>query len=324
MLMGRLTRVAATACVTLTLGVALTACSTAPAAATVAAADTAPGAGTTPAGACTVSRDGTSTVRTMDVDGRSRTFIEHTPAGLGDGRKFPAIIAFPGRGESDAELERYSQLDGSDAIVLYLQALDGTGGQPSWEATPYQTAAAHDYAFATDVVSWLADAPCVNPAQIDMTGKSDGAGFAASAACVISGVAAVATVSAAFYENYTRCGPSGRLISILNMHGTSDPVIPYNGSVAQGLFGTGGWIRLWVQHDQCPGPAENTSPAAQVTQVSWSSCHDGTAVVNDTIIGGGHTWPGATVSSGPGPQNETLDAAKVIAAFFAAHPLAQT
>jgi polyhydroxybutyrate depolymerase len=260
----------------------------------------------------------------MDVDGRMRTLIEHEPPGIAGGGKFPAIIAFPGRGESDAELERYSDLDSTAAIVLYLQALDGAGGQPSWEASPYQGAAAHDYEFAADVVSWLKDSACVDAGRIDMTGKSDGAGFAASAACVTAGVAAVATVSAAFYQNETRCGSSGRPISILNMHGTSDPVIPYNGSTARGLFGTGGWIRLWLTRDQCPGPAVNTTPVAQVTQASWSSCSDGTAVVNDTIAGGGHTWPGATVPSGQGPQNRTLDATQAIMAFFAAHPLASS
>jgi polyhydroxybutyrate depolymerase len=321
--MGRLTRAVAAACAFLTLGA--TACSAAPSAPTAtasqAAAATQSGPGT-PGGACAVS-GGTSTVRTMDVAGRKRTFIEHAPSGLGSG-KVPAIIAFPGRGESDAEFERYSQLDGIDAIVLYLQALDGIGGQPSWEASPYQSAAAHDYEFAADVVSWLENSPCVDTTRIDMTGKSDGAGFAASAACVTAGIAAVATVSGAFYESGTRCGPSGRPVSVLNMHGTSDPVIPYNGSVSQGLFGTGSWIRLWLTRDQCPRQAANTTPVAQVTQAAWSSCHDGTAVVNDTVTGGGHTWPGATLPSGQGPQNRTLDAAQAIAAFFAAHPLASS
>jgi polyhydroxybutyrate depolymerase len=332
----RLTRAAAVAGAVMALGAAVTACSaasstpsasgaaSAPAVAATRGASTASGTSGTSGGACAVSGGAASMARTMDVDGRMRTFIEHVPPGLGSGSKVPAIIAFPGRGESAAELESYSQLDGTDAIVLYLQALDGAGGQPSWEATPYQSAAAHDYDFTADVVNWLESSPCVDVTRIDMTGKSDGAGFAASAACVTAGVAAVATVSAAFYENDTRCGSSGRPVSVLNMHGTSDPVIPYNGSAEQGLFGTGGWIRLWLQHDQCPGSAANSAPAAQVAQASWSSCAGGTAVVNDTVTGGGHTWPGATVTSGQGPQNHTLNAAQAIAAFFAAHPLSSS
>jgi polyhydroxybutyrate depolymerase len=81
---------------------------------------------------------GSSTDRTMEVGGRTRTFIEHVPAGFSADTKYPAIIAFPGRGESAGELEAYSQLDSVGAIVLYAQGLPGAGGQPAWESTPYQ------------------------------------------------------------------------------------------------------------------------------------------------------------------------------------------
>jgi len=267
-----------------------------------------------------VAGQASTSVRTMDVAGRTRTFIEHMPAHAG-GARLTAIIAFPGRGETAAELERYSGLNGTAAVVLYMQPLKGTGGQPSWEATPYQGPAAHDYEFAADVVHWLEGAPCVNPARIDMAGKSDGAGFAASAACLTPGVAAVATVSGAVYESDTRCAPAGRAISILNMHGTSDTVIPYDGSLTQGLYSTDGWIRLWRDRDGCEAEGTVATPATGVTQESWTACTDGAAVVNDRIVGGGHTWPGATAPSGPGATNEALDAAQAIASFFAAHPL---
>jgi polyhydroxybutyrate depolymerase len=155
-----------------------------------------------------------------------------------------------------------------------------------------------------------------------MTGKSDGAGFAASAACLTPGVAAVATVSGAFYESDVRCARVGRAISVLNMHGTSDTVIPYDGSVTQGLYSTDGWIGLWRDRDGCEPSGTVTTPVTAVTQESWSACRDGSAVVNDRVAGGGHTWPGATAPSGPGATNEALDAAQAIASFFAAHPLA--
>jgi polyhydroxybutyrate depolymerase len=43
--------------------------------------------------------------------------------------------------------------------------------------------------------------------------------------------------------------------------------------------------------------------------------------VNYRIVGGGHTWPGATVPSGPGRTTDSTDAAQVMEAFFASHPL---
>jgi polyhydroxybutyrate depolymerase len=274
-----------------------------------------------PARAACAGARGSSATHTIEVSGRTRTFIEHVPAGFTAGPRYPAIIAFPGRGESARQLETYSQLDGVDAIVVYAQALPGSGGQPSWEGTPYQGASAHDYGFATDLVRWLAGSSCVDASRIDMTGKSDGAGFAASAACGIAGVAAVATISGAFYQEQNHCAASGRPLAILNMHGTDDPVIPYDGNAAEGLYSTGAWIGQWVRRDRCAGPGLGHDVAPGIVQSSWPTCADRTAVVNYQIIGGGHTWPGATVPSGPGPTTHAIDAAQVMAAFFAGHPL---
>jgi polyhydroxybutyrate depolymerase len=272
------------------------------------------------AGTVCGSAAGSSIRRTMDVGGRTRMFIEHVPAGFSANRRYPAIIAFPGRGESASELEAYSQLDNVSAIVLYAQGLPGAGGQPSWESTPYQSASAHDYEFAADLVQLLASSSCVDPDHIDMTGKSDGAGFAASAACGLSQVAAVATISGAFYQGENHCAAGGRPLSILNMHGTADPVVPYNGSGAHGLYATDAWLALWQQRDQCAGPGTDRNIAADVIQTTWPSCLNRTEVVNYQIIGGGHTWPGATVPSGPGATTHSIDAAQAMAAFFTAHP----
>jgi len=310
----------AAACVTIGLaaGATLVACSTGD---TVATAVPAQPATEASAGTVCASAADSSTDRAMDVGGRTRMFIEHAPAGFAASTKYPAIIAFPGRGESASELEAYSQLDSTGAIVLYAQGLPGAGGQPAWESTPYQGASAHDYEFAAALVQLLARSSCVDPDLIDMTGKSDGAGFAASAACDIPQVAAVATISGAFYEGENHCAVGGHPLSMLNMHGTGDPVVPYDGSRARGLYATGAWVGLWRQRDQCTGPGTNQRIAPDVIQTAWRSCIDGTAVINYRILGGGHTWPGATVpSGGPGATTHSIDAAQVMAAFFAAHP----
>jgi polyhydroxybutyrate depolymerase len=104
------------------------------------------------------------------------------------------------------------------------------------------------------------------------------------------------------------------------MHGTADPVVPYDGSAARGLYSTDAWLGLWRQRDQCAGPGLHRSIAPGVIQTTWPSCLGRAQVVNDEIIGGGHTWPGATMSSGPGATPHSIDAAEAMAAFFAAHP----
>ncbi|MEV7600425.1 hypothetical protein AB0O91_23925 [Kitasatospora sp. NPDC089797] len=261
-----------------------------------------------------------SVTHTVEVAGKVRTFIAHLPAGPAPGAKVPAIIAFPGRGEDAGRLEAYSGLDAVDAVVLYAQGLDGKGGKPSWEATPYLGAEAHDYEFAGDLVRWLAGSGCVDPARIGLAGKSDGAGFAASAGCTLDGVATVATVSGAFYQDVNHCSGRGRPVATLNMHGTADPVIPYDGNPDRGLYSTDAWLRLWQQRDRCTGAGTDQDLAPDVTSTTWSTCADSTVVVNYRIAGGGHTWPGASVSSGPGGTTHSIDAARTILDFLDAHP----
>ncbi|QUQ63924.1 alpha/beta hydrolase family esterase [Kutzneria sp. CA-103260] len=257
----------------------------------------------------------------MTVAGQNRAFIEHLPAGFTAGTKYPAVIAFPGRGESDSQLQGYSQLDTVNAVVLYAQGLDGQGGKPTWEATPYIGAEAHDYEFTTDMVELLAGSPCVDAGRIALAGKSDGAGFAASAACTISGVAAVATISGAFYQQYNHCGASGNAVPMLDMHGTSDPVMPYEGIPSRGVYSIDAWLQLWQQRDQCTGSGTDDTIASDVVRTTWSTCASGVEVVNYRIIGGGHTWAGATTPSGPGGTTHSVDAAQTIACFLQDHPL---
>jgi polyhydroxybutyrate depolymerase len=281
---------------------------------------TTPTAGGTTGSACQGGAD-SSTTRTVDISGRQRVFIEHLPAGFAAGRKYPAVIAFPGRGESDAQLQNYSGLDAVDAVVLYAQGVNGKDNKPTWEATPYIGSEAHDYEFTTGMIQWLTRSSCVDASRIGLTGKSDGAGFAASAACSRDDVAAVATISGAFYQNYNRCRSDGRPVPMLDMHGTSDPVMPYAGIPARGVYSIDAWLQLWTTRNHCTGPGSDKGIASDVVRTTWASCADGADVVNYRIIGGGHTWPGATAPSGPGGTTRSVNAAQAIADFLVAHPL---
>ncbi|MFI1916605.1 alpha/beta hydrolase family esterase [Nocardia sp. NPDC020380] len=263
---------------------------------------------------------GISLDRSMRVGDSNRSFIEHLPGGFRMGVRYPAIVAFPGRGESDSSMEQYSQLDSISAIVLYPQGLPGYGGKSSWEATPYSGPSAKDYEFATAVTDWLRRSDCVDAARIDFAGKSDGGGFAASAACTIPEVAAVAAISAAVYSAFGRCTPQGRAIALLTMHGTDDPVVPYDGDQQRGLMSTDAWVAEWRDRDGCTGNPDTSTLGSDVTQSVWALCAPGGAVAAYRIAGGGHTWPGAVECSGPGQVTHTVDAAQVMAAFFAAHP----
>jgi polyhydroxybutyrate depolymerase len=269
---------------------------------------------------CGAAAAGRSATHTITVAGRPRRFIQHVPAGIDTAGPRPVVLAFPGRGESAEQLEGYSGLDAEDVIVLYLQGLPGRGGRVSWKATPYLDGSAHDYELTAALVAWVQRASCVDRARVDLTGKSDGAGFAASAACSLPDIAAVATVAGAFYSAHTRCRSDGPPLPLLNLHGTADTVVPYDGDTRRGLLGTDAWVARWRTRDRCPDPPVTTDGPPGLRRQAWSGCADGTAVVNDRLAGGGHTWPGADEHSGPGPTSTAVSATRTMVAFFADHP----
>ena len=76
--------------------------------------------------------------------------------------------------------------------------------------------------------------------------------------------------------------------------------------------GPAGWVREW---------AEVFYRQADVVAERWNSCQQGSTVVNYRINGGGHTWPGAKVTSGPGITSHTVSATALMGQFFSEHPL---
>jgi polyhydroxybutyrate depolymerase len=62
--------------------------------------------------------------------------------------------------------------------------------------------------------------------------------------------------------------------------------------------------------------------AVDVERLAWAGCSDRGAVELYRIVGGGHTWPGATAlrSERLGATTSSIDATKLVLDFFDAHP----
>jgi polyhydroxybutyrate depolymerase len=88
-------------------------------------------------------------------------------------------------------------------------------------------------------------------------------------------------------SDFTACNPSAP-ISVLDIHGTSDPLIPYS-LQAPSLAAISG-------KDGCgttTGPASAPKSAGDTTCVSYAGCPAGVEVIGCSIRGGGHCWFGS-------------------------------
>jgi polyhydroxybutyrate depolymerase len=77
---------------------------------------------------------------------------------------------------------------------------------------------------------------------------------------------------------------------VLQIHGISDAIVNYNGSIFSGL-GVQDVLDLWTANLSCATPPTITPFTATVEQQAYSPCTGNASVVHYKIDGGGHTWP---------------------------------
>ncbi len=258
---------------------------------------------TAPSASCPL-QDGIQTIagRTVILD-----LPEHFPA--------PVVIDFHGGNQNAAQEHAYTGLGPAGAaqgfVVVTPNGTDGLWNFPGTEALP------DDAAFTQTMANYLAFGGCSN-GRVYTAGISDGADMAIAAGCRVPAVRAVFAVA----PSITPRSPCTRK-SFAEVHGTADPVVPYNGSAAGSFADTPSepvLSRLPFWTSGCDGPAAGPAPATGTTVALWS-CPGGRDVRLYTVIGGGHTWPGAVGNepvAGLG-ERATWSADSAALAFFESH-----
>jgi polyhydroxybutyrate depolymerase len=173
-----------------------------------------------------------------------------------------------------------------------------------------------DLAVVDALIARLVTRGCVDPARVYAVGVSNGGGFATRLGCERSDrIAAVVSVAGA-YGPLAPCRPD-RPVSLLEIHGTADQVVPYRYAAPGGVLA---WVRAWAQRDACRSGPRRSAVAERVVRLDWSGCSSGTGVAHLAISAGRHQWPGATPPD-PGPKS-TISAALEAWRFLSAHRLA--
>ena len=267
-----------------------------------------------------------NTVHTTTVEGVTRTYRVHLPAGYTGRTPMPLILAFPGHTESPTTFERYTGLSALPAVVVYPDGLRGTDGTLSWQGAPYSSPQADDIAFTAAILREVRATSCVDRTRTYAVGRSNGGGLVSMLACRMPGqFAAYAIVNGAFYDQSLRgCSASKAPASIIDFHGTADATIHYGGGTRLGghyapIFDV---VRSWAARNGCiPTPLEVPVDSA-VTQFLWPLCRSvGSEISHYRIAGGAHVWPGSSVHRGRTGVSDSISATTLIWQFFNRHPL---
>ena len=241
---------------------------------------------------------------TMTFSGELRSYTVFSPLSLDPKKLVPLVVAIHGYTVDSTEMETSSHFDDQATqggfIVVYPQGLNN-----SWNAG---SCCGHnsndDVGFIRELIDRLVSGGHVDPKRVFVTGMSNGGAMAHRLACELSDrIAGVASVSGALVTD--ACNLS-RPISVLEMHGTADSLVPFEGGFTAGLGhfpSTISFMTRWATLDGCASTPTVTQSG--ITQIStWSGCRAGTLVVLEAVMGADHSWfgPGDPL---PGEPNAT-------------------
>lgn len=250
----------------------------------------------------------------ITIAGAERTYVLYRPRSLDPTKLAPLVITLHGYSQGTTGIQAMTNFNDLAQKVGFVVAYP-QGIASSWNAGSCCGQNDNDdVAFIKALIDRLVTIVHVDPKRVFATGMSNGAAMAHRLGCEASDrIAAVASVSGSLITK--SCNPS-RAISVLEMHGVADPIVPYQGGEVSGLGSfppTISVMKRWASLDGCaPEPA--VSQSAITTTYTWTQCRDGSRVVLEAIAGAGHRW------FGQAGYNEEPDATQVVWTFFSQSP----
>jgi polyhydroxybutyrate depolymerase len=270
------------------------------------------------------------------IAGRSRQWLVHVPAGYRAGHAVPLVIAFHGHYSSPERMVHLTGLDRvadrSGFIVVYPAGID-----QSWAAgvdSGADKAGVDDVAFTLALLDRLQAQYSIDPRHVVLTGFSNGAHLVQLLGCRLADrVTAIVPVSGTPAPSLTASCHPARPLSVIEFHGTSDPIDPFEGGRIH-VPGGGEVLPVpatmddWAAVNHCSTTSHDAAVGVpddgiEVTRRDYPDCRGGVQVTLYEVAGGGHTWPG-----GPqylprfliGKVTHVVDASDVIGKLVSGNP----
>jgi polyhydroxybutyrate depolymerase len=254
----------------------------------------------------------------LTVNGLKRTYRLYAPPSLDPSRPAPLVLMLngcPATGDEMASLTGFDHPATTGRFVaVYPDPTPDSNADPSnlsegcWNAGTCCDDASRngvdDITFIKRLLDQLTADSRIDKTRVFAAGLASGGMMAYRLACQLSDriVAAASVAGALVFEP---CQPA-RPVSILEMHGTDDFIVPYQGGFG-GNFefpSTASIILRWVSLDGCTDQPRQTVKGITRTS-TWIHCRAGTMVRLDTVTGGKHTWFGTGVDPTLGEPNST-------------------
>ena len=262
----------------------------------------------------------------IESSGKTRTYLLYVPAGYDPATPSPLVISIHGFVEWPAhqmQISGWNKLaDEYGFIVVYPS---GTKFPRRWQASGQAADSSDpllDVIFISDLIDELERKYNIDPARVYANGLSNGGGMSFFLGCTLSDrITAVGSVAGAYVFPLDKCKPS-RPVPMIAFHGTSDPIVPYQGGVSRDFDfpfpAIPDWMAARSALNGCSGTPIELPASGEASGIRYSGCAQGADLVFYTIHGGGHAWPGGK----PLPEwivgytTQDINATRVMWEFF--------
>lgn len=212
---------------------------------------------------------------TIEVAGKSRTYVLSVPAEYDAAQPYPLVFAWHGLGGNGAQSRQYFRIESASkggGIFVYPDGLPNDDGDPAWDLSPDGI----DVALFDALIDKVSAAYCVDSSRIFSTGHSYGGFFTERLGCsrgsVLRGIAPVA--GGPPFGGMANCATP---VAAWITHGSNDMTVD---------FETGEAGRdLWLEANGC---SETTMPVSPEPCVAYDGCEQ---PVHWCVHEQDHNWP---------------------------------
>lgn len=264
--------------------------------------------------------------QTMKIEGADRKYHVHVPPSYNGKTPMPMVLLLHGHGQDGktiAHHTKFDQMADREGFIAVYPDARSWAGRDEWRAWDTDNglippgADADDVSFMRGIIDRTEKDYKIDPKRIYMAGLSNGGMMSFRAAGELSDkLAAIAVVSGAMSGNEP---PPKQPLSIMNIHGTEDGIVPYDGlkNVPSSLAAIGlprfkpmeYATNFWVEQNKITNPPIILRNK-DVVERRFINTDNGAEVNEYTIKGGRHVPDQIDQLTGE------------IWKFFAAHPKA--
>lgn len=241
---------------------------------------------------------------TFSFDGEERSYELALPDDYDGTAAQPLIFNFHGNGGSAAQHGARTQMASRGTDRGYVVVTPDALSEPQeWNMFGLADKA-DDFGFVDALVADLDERLCIDPDRLYAAGHSNGSAFTGFLQCKEPYRFAAVAMVAAFIPS--TCDLGVATPSVLAIHGTADPGVPYDGGPV-----TGGPVQIpgvletlagYVEQYECDLTATEDEPATDVERQVYGGCLQDSEVALITIVDGVHDWPGS-VEDGADPED---------------------